>query len=368
MLVRNRFQRAVENIADLVHGTLHEVGRFARPNALSTSRDRGINWTHLLALSSTAWTVRCSSVVSPCRSLNVSKLFAIIAERSRAASVSFCADERSQGSRDYFRSLEEHYGGRRLLKQLKVSDRGERDSPPRPGTDREAHNAPTRIRLVVPTLQLFQHIDIPTVHVVAATNDTFKFINRRMGRMRHVGFVPAMEGQDAQMVLIDDSNRARVFSRAAPTFFNTALRKTDMFKDIVSLAIGDFGIMQDWTELFATPVPSLETLTIIVSPARPVGQTFVHVFDVAKTTRWSCQSLRGLRFSAKEPLIDLGPQNGAPLTVSAAAVVVFLRRGLLLRTSQLPELFLDGVVFAEGGSGPEVRDLRGAVSRLVLRR
>ncbi|KZV97132.1 hypothetical protein EXIGLDRAFT_390715 [Exidia glandulosa HHB12029] len=273
-----------------------------------------------------------------------------------------------KGSREYFRSLEEHYGGRRLLKQLQVMDRGERESPPRPGTDREAHNGPPRIRLVVPTLQLFQHIDIPTVHIVQACNDTFKFINRRMGTMRHVGFVTSIEGQDSQMVLIDDANRARVFSRASATFFNTALRKTDMFKDIVSLAIGDFGLVQDWTELFSTPVPSLETLTIIVSPPRTVPPQFIHVFEVAKTNRWSCASLRGLRFSAKEPLIDLGPPNGSPLTISASAALVFLRRGLLLRTSQLPELFLDGVVFAEGGAGPEVEELKQSVSRLVLRR
>ncbi|EJD51611.1 hypothetical protein AURDEDRAFT_159348 [Auricularia subglabra TFB-10046 SS5] len=273
-----------------------------------------------------------------------------------------------KGTRQHFRSLEEHYGGKRVLKQLQVTDSGERESPPRSRMDREPYNAPHRIRLVVPTLQLFQHIDIPTVHVVSACQDTFKFVHRRLGVVKHVAFVPALDNPDVQMVLIDKDNRARVFSRALPSFLYNALRRTDLFKEIQSLTVGEYAAVQDWDDLFTTPLPTLVTLSVVMSPPQPTSSSFMHIFEAANTNRWACVALKTLRFCTKEPMIDLGLPGLSPLTISAAGMLRFLHRGLQLGTPKLPELVLDGVVFAEGGAGRDVTELKKAVASVILRR
>lgn len=272
-----------------------------------------------------------------------------------------------KGTRQHFRSLEEHYGGKRLLKQLQVADSGERESPPRSRMDREPYNMPHRIRLVVPTLQLFQHTEIPTVHIVDACQDTFKFVHRRLGGIRHVAFIPALDSPDAQMALIDRSNRARVFSRASPSFFYTALRRTDIFREIQSLAVGDYGAVQDWADLFSTPLPTLVTLSVIVTPLQSTTSTFSHIFEAANTHCWACVALKTLRFCTKEPMLDLGTPSSSPLTISAAGMLRFLNRGFQLGTPKLPELILEGVVFAEGGAGRDVSELKRVVASVILR-
>lgn len=320
-------------------------------------------------------------------------------------------------SKDTYRRLERHYGGSRRIKEFTVTDWGERRRDSERDTKSGSGGHSGAIRLVVPTLQLFQHIDMPTVHVVCPTADTFRFVTRRMAMVRHYAFIPdcghtgsfgaeiggggpsnsgarfesghgsganALMGDaglasrnpqsdDAQLVLVDRENRARIFSRCSPAFWVLSLKRTEVFRDLVSLCVTNMMDIVDWRELWATPVPRLESLTILVLPAGLVRDDhWTSVFDVGRERgRWKVPALRRLKISAREPLIEIRGLSEAVESrrVHATSLLALLRHGMEIGgRGLLEELVLDGVRFIEQNAGPEVADVRRSVGKLVLRR
>ncbi|KAH7100468.1 hypothetical protein BKA62DRAFT_706403, partial [Auriculariales sp. MPI-PUGE-AT-0066] len=228
-----------------------------------------------------------------------------------------------KADKELWKRLERHYGGARRVREICIVDVGERerdghitsrefdmhDRRDRDSKAEKPHSGP--IRLVVPSLQLFQHIEMPTVHIVAPENDTFKFILRRLNNIQHLALVPDesqmlsslnldalvpvasarapgwggssvdfarahgygmdlsnASGHLAQVALLDDKNCARIFTRAPSTVVNTVLRqgriRDDIFATLVSVALPTVLPGDLWADVIRTEMRRVEDVTLLL--------------------------------------------------------------------------------------------------------
>ncbi|EJD38866.1 hypothetical protein AURDEDRAFT_128603 [Auricularia subglabra TFB-10046 SS5] len=187
-------------------------------------------------------------------------------------------------------------------------------------------NADGTIRLMVPTLRLFNFEAVPHVHLRAATEATAAFLVKEViGGVVHLLFLRAPETGNV-LVLRHKDGRQRSFSELALPALDYALKKVwPLSEQLTSLGVSEYMATRDALALSDLSLPLLRIFSIFVHRATAPPTDLTHIFDLYDDirTKWHFPALAELVFGTRAPICDVYSESWKFLTLSAAAVLQF---------------------------------------------